>query len=66
MICLGALMRWLTVPGLALHEEFRGFVDLFVKGAGQVVSPRNVVVPMTEGNRRPRNLSGAKRHKPES
>ena len=30
---LGALMRWLSVPGLALQAEFRAAIDLFVTGA---------------------------------
>ncbi|HEY1723655.1 MAG TPA: TetR/AcrR family transcriptional regulator [Magnetospirillaceae bacterium] len=30
---LGALMRWLTVPGLTLHDELRAAVKLFVEGA---------------------------------
>lgn len=30
---LGALMRWLTVPGLELRDEFAAVVELFVKGA---------------------------------
>jgi AcrR family transcriptional regulator len=30
---LGALMRWLTAPGLKLEEEFAAVVGLFVEGA---------------------------------
>ncbi|WP_063771789.1 TetR/AcrR family transcriptional regulator [Burkholderia sp. 9120] len=30
---LGALMRWLTLPGLKLKREFAAVVDLFVNGA---------------------------------
>ena len=30
---LGALMRWLTVPGLKIEEEFAAAVSLFVAGA---------------------------------
>jgi len=29
----GALMRWLTLPGLVLSEEFEAVVELFVRGA---------------------------------
>lgn len=36
---LGALMRWLTVPGLALREEFAVVVNLFVEGAAGRDSP---------------------------
>jgi AcrR family transcriptional regulator len=32
---LGALMRWLTVPGLSLRAEFAGIARLFVEGAGR-------------------------------
>lgn len=31
---LGALMRWLTLPGLKLDDEFSSVVELFLKGAG--------------------------------
>ena len=31
---LGALLRWLNVPGLSLPKEFQAITDLFVDGAG--------------------------------
>jgi len=31
---LGALLRWLNVPGLSLEKEFRSITRLFVEGAG--------------------------------
>lgn len=31
---LGALLRWLNVPGLSLENEFRSITSLFVDGAG--------------------------------
>lgn len=31
---LGALLRWLTVPGLSLENEFRSITTLFIDGAG--------------------------------
>jgi len=31
---LGALLRWLNVPGLSLENEFRSIATLFVEGAG--------------------------------
>lgn len=31
---LAALLRWLSIPGLALRQEFRAIVRLFVHGAG--------------------------------
>ncbi|HEF4769376.1 TetR/AcrR family transcriptional regulator [Burkholderia multivorans] len=30
---LGAMLRWLTVPGLSLKQEFRAIAKLFVEGA---------------------------------
>ncbi|ANN78361.1 TetR/AcrR family transcriptional regulator [Bordetella flabilis] len=30
---LGALLRWLNVPGLSLRREFRGITSLFLQGA---------------------------------
>jgi TetR/AcrR family transcriptional regulator, regulator of autoinduction and epiphytic fitness len=36
---LGALMRWLTVPGLKLRDEFAAAVELFVKGAAVPLPP---------------------------
>lgn len=35
----GALMRWLTLPGLVLREEFAVVVDLFVGGARAAPKP---------------------------
>jgi hypothetical protein len=32
---LGALMRWLTLPGLKLKREFAAVTDLFVNGASR-------------------------------
>ncbi|ASL43833.1 Putative mycofactocin biosynthesis transcriptional regulator MftR [Burkholderia sp. AD24] len=32
---LGALMRWLTLPGLKLKREFAAVIDLFVNGASR-------------------------------
>ncbi|MGM3273363.1 TetR/AcrR family transcriptional regulator [Ralstonia sp. 24A2] len=31
---LGALLRWLNVPGLSLENEFRSITTLFIEGAG--------------------------------
>ena len=31
---LGALLRWLSVPGLSLENEFRSITTLFIEGAG--------------------------------
>ncbi len=31
---LGALLRWLNVPGLSLESEFRSITTLFIEGAG--------------------------------
>jgi TetR/AcrR family transcriptional regulator of autoinduction and epiphytic fitness len=36
---LGALMRWLTVPGLRLKQEFAVVIELFVNGARSTLSP---------------------------
>ncbi len=36
---LGALLRWLNVPGLSLRQEFRAIVRLFVDGAGTKAKP---------------------------
>lgn len=36
---LGALMRWLTVPGSKLDAEFAAAVSLFVAGAGAPRGP---------------------------
>ena len=36
---LGAMMRWLIVPGLRLEEEFAAVVSLFVAGAGVTREP---------------------------
>ncbi|RKP44154.1 TetR/AcrR family transcriptional regulator [Trinickia fusca] len=39
---LGALLRWLNVPGLALKKEFQAITKLFVEGAGAKVKvPRS-------------------------
>ncbi|AGU52753.1 transcriptional regulator, TetR family [Variovorax paradoxus B4] len=35
----GALMRWLTLPGLVLTDEFAVIVDIFVHGAGAAGKP---------------------------
>ena len=35
----GALMRWLTLPGLVLRDEFAVVVDLFVGGARTAPKP---------------------------
>jgi len=35
----GALMRWLTLPGLVLADEFAVIVDIFVHGAGATAKP---------------------------
>jgi len=35
---LGALMRWLTEPGINLRQEFDVVVTLFVDGAGEARS----------------------------
>ncbi len=37
---LGAMLRWLTVPGLKLREEFANAVGLFVDGAALSSSPK--------------------------
>lgn len=37
---LGALMRWLTLPGLTLREEFAAVVTLFVEGSARPRAPR--------------------------
>jgi TetR/AcrR family transcriptional regulator of autoinduction and epiphytic fitness len=36
---LGALMRWLTVPGLRLKQEFAVVIELFVNGTRSTVPP---------------------------
>lgn len=35
----GALMRWLTLPGLKLRKEFATVVDLFARGAQDAETP---------------------------
>ncbi len=37
---LGALMRWLDLPDLNLHEEFDAIVTLFIHGAGNPLTKR--------------------------
>lgn len=37
---LGALMRWLTLPGRTLREEFGVVVTLFVEGSARPPAPR--------------------------
>ena len=46
---LGALMRWLTVPGLKLEAEFAAIVTLFVMGAEAPPKQRGPVPPRNGG-----------------
>jgi hypothetical protein len=49
---LGALMRWLTVPGLKLEAEFAAIVSLFAAGAEAPPKQREPV-PSRSGGKQP-------------
>eukprot|EP01035_Chromulina_nebulosa_P053249 gene53249-72756_t len=47
-------MRWLTLPGLVLREEFAVIADLFITGAQEAAAMKIAVVTYgTEGDARP-------------